>query len=59
MVSTTPPYSIDRRASLDHEVVQAVFDHILDGVLVTVPDGRILAANPAACAILGALEADH
>jgi PAS domain S-box-containing protein len=58
MVSTTPPSSIDQQASLDQQLVQAVFDHSLDGVLVTVPDGRILAANPAACAILGASEAD-
>jgi PAS domain S-box-containing protein len=34
----------------------AVFEHSLDGILLTVPDGRTLAANPAACAILGATE---
>lgn len=28
-------------------------DNILDGVMLTAPDGRILAANPAACAMLG------
>lgn len=50
MASTTPPYRLDER------LYQAVFDHSLDGVIITVPDGRVLAANPAACAILGASE---
>jgi diguanylate cyclase (GGDEF)-like protein/PAS domain S-box-containing protein len=31
---------------------EAIYRHSMDGVLFTVPDGRILAANPAACAIL-------
>jgi diguanylate cyclase (GGDEF)-like protein/PAS domain S-box-containing protein len=31
----------------------AFFEHCLDGLLVTTPDGRILDANPAACALLG------
>jgi PAS domain S-box-containing protein len=30
---------------------QAIFENSLDGILLTVPDGRILAANPAACRI--------
>lgn len=37
---------------------QAIFDHSLDGVLFTIPDGRILAANPAACQLLGRSEAE-
>ena len=36
---------------------EALFHHSLDGVLLTVPDGRILAANPAACELLGRSEA--
>jgi diguanylate cyclase (GGDEF)-like protein/PAS domain S-box-containing protein len=28
---------------------EAMFRHSLDGVLLTLPDGRVLAANPAAC----------
>lgn len=28
-----------------------IFEHSLDGILLTVPDGRILAANPEACRI--------
>ena len=31
---------------------QAIFEHSMDGVLFNCPDGRILAANPAACALL-------
>jgi diguanylate cyclase (GGDEF)-like protein/PAS domain S-box-containing protein len=31
----------------------AFFEHALDGLLVTAPDGRIFDANPAACALLG------
>ena len=31
----------------------AFFDHCLDGLLVTSPDGRVLDANPAVCALLG------
>lgn len=31
---------------------EAIFRQSIDGVLFTVPDGRILAANPAACEIL-------
>jgi diguanylate cyclase (GGDEF)-like protein/PAS domain S-box-containing protein len=37
----------------DHE---AIFRYNLDGILITVPDGHILAANPAACSILGMTE---
>ncbi len=35
---------------------EALYRHNLDGVLVTTPDGHILAANPAACDILGLTE---
>lgn len=35
-------------------IYQAAVEHSLDGVLITVPDGRVLYANPAACAMLGA-----
>lgn len=37
---------------------QALYENSPDGVLFTVPDGRVVAANPAACAILGMTEAD-
>ncbi len=34
----------------------AIFEHSLDAVMFTVPDGRILAANNAACALFGMTE---
>ncbi len=34
----------------------AVFEHALDPMMVTAPDGRILEANPAACELLGRSE---
>jgi diguanylate cyclase (GGDEF)-like protein/PAS domain S-box-containing protein len=36
---------------------EAIFRYSLDGVLLTTPDGRILAANPAACEMLQRSEA--
>ena len=39
--------------ALDYRVL---FEHSLDGVLFAIPDGRILAANPAACQLLGRSE---
>jgi PAS domain S-box-containing protein len=35
---------------------QSLFDHCLDGVLLTAPSGETLAANPAACRMLGRTE---
>jgi PAS domain S-box-containing protein len=35
-----------------------LYEHSPDGVLFTVPDGRVLAANPAACRILARTEAE-
>ena len=32
---------------------QTIFTHSPDGIMFTVPTGRVLAANPAACEILG------
>lgn len=37
---------------------EAIFTQSNDGVLLTAPDGRVLAANPAACRILGRSEAE-
>jgi diguanylate cyclase (GGDEF)-like protein/PAS domain S-box-containing protein len=36
----------------------AIYTHSPDGILFTVPGGRVLAANPAACEILGLSEAE-
>lgn len=38
--------------ALDAESFRAIFEHSIDGVLFTVPDGQILAANAAACDLL-------
>ncbi len=35
---------------------QSIFENSLDGILLTVPDGRILAANPSMCRMLGRSE---
>ncbi len=45
--------SLDALTAADY---QAVVEHSLDGVMFTIPDGRVLYANPAACAILRASE---
>jgi diguanylate cyclase (GGDEF)-like protein/PAS domain S-box-containing protein len=43
---------------LGPEAYRAIYENSPDGVLFTAPDGRVLAANPAACEILGATEAE-
>jgi PAS domain S-box-containing protein len=43
-------------AHLGAEDYRAMYEYSPDGVLFTSPDGRILAANPAACEILGRSE---
>ncbi|MGZ3755491.1 MAG: PAS domain S-box protein [Mucilaginibacter sp.] len=35
---------------------RACYDHSMDGILLTIPDGTILAANPAACELFGMTE---
>lgn len=45
-------------ATLGPEEYEAIYHHSIDGVMFTVPDGRILAANRAACEILGLSEAE-
>ena len=45
----------ERLGATDYE---AIVRHSIDGVLFTMPDGRVLAANPAACAILRLSEAE-
>jgi PAS domain-containing protein len=37
---------------------RALFQHSPDAVFMTIPDGHILAANPAACAMFGMSESD-
>ena len=45
-----------RRQSLGSEAYAAIFEHTTDGVLFTIPDGTILAANESACALLDLTE---
>jgi PAS domain S-box-containing protein len=44
----------DLRAS--EERYRAFFENSLDGIFITVPDGRVVSANPAACDMLGMTE---
>jgi len=37
---------------------RTIFENSMDGLFLTAPDGRILAANPAACEMLGRSEAE-
>ena len=56
---TERPVETDRATkTLGPEAYRAMYDNSPDGVLFTVPDGRVLAANPAACQILGRTEAE-
>lgn len=41
---------------LSSTIYRAIFENSLDGVMFTAPDGRIFAANDAACALLGLTE---
>jgi diguanylate cyclase (GGDEF)-like protein/PAS domain S-box-containing protein len=41
---------------LGPEAYRAIYEYSADGVMFTAPDGRIFAANPAACAILAMTE---
>ena len=41
---------------LGPEAYRALYDNSPDGVLFAIPDGRVIAANPAACEILGRTE---
>lgn len=45
-------------SAIGQEAYHAMYHHSPDGVLFTVPDGTVLAANPAACQILGRTEAE-
>src|SRR5690348_7471495 len=42
------------RPPIGTEIYRAAVEHSSDGVLITIPDGRVLYANPSACAMLGA-----
>lgn len=45
-------------ADQDEDFYRSLFEHSMDAVLYTVPDGQILAANPAACNLFNYTEAE-
>jgi PAS domain S-box-containing protein len=59
MISTDNPAEGEQAARvIGPEASLALYENSPDGVLFTVPDGTVLAANPAACQILGRTEAE-
>jgi PAS domain S-box-containing protein len=42
----------------EEPIYQMCYEHSLDGILLTIPNGNILAANPAACEIFGMTETE-
>ena len=44
------------RRQVGPEAYAAIFEHTTDGVLFTIPDGTVLAANKSACTLLGQTE---
>jgi PAS domain S-box-containing protein len=59
MISTGNPAEGEQAARvIGLEASLALYENSPDGVLFTVPDGTVLAANPAACQILGRTEAE-
>lgn len=49
-----PPRTGEPRAATEGEAAfHALFEQSLDGIFLTAPDGRVLAANPAACRMFG------
>jgi PAS domain S-box-containing protein len=46
----------ERALQESEERYRSLYENSLDGILLSAPDGRIFAANPAACAILGRSE---
>jgi diguanylate cyclase (GGDEF)-like protein/PAS domain S-box-containing protein len=48
--------ALDRRNRDAGQLAQAVIQNSRDGILLTAPDGRILAANPAVCQLYGYTE---
>ena len=49
---------VERALSESEARFHSLFDSSADGILLTIPDGRILAANQAACRMLGRTEAE-
>lgn len=52
----TQRYRAEEALAESEERYRALFENSIDGVLLTAPDGDILAANPEACRLLGRTE---
>jgi two-component system, cell cycle sensor histidine kinase and response regulator CckA len=48
----------ERALKISEEKFRLIFEHSLDGIFFTLVDGSVLAANPAACALLGRSEGE-
>jgi len=47
---------VEKEPGESYEFYRQIYENSLDAILLTAPDGRILAANPAACAMFGRSE---
>jgi PAS domain S-box-containing protein len=54
----TDTHSVQQALTDSQEELRHLFENAIDGVLYTGQDGRVLRANPAACAMLGRPESD-
>jgi len=58
LIDVTSRKQVERALSESEARFHSLFDSSADGILLTIPDGRILAANQAACRMLGRTEAE-
>jgi len=58
LTDVTSRKQVERALGESEARFHSLFDHSADGILLTIPDGRILAANRAACRLLGRTEAE-
>lgn len=57
-MNTTAQLSAEAKIWEGEEKYRSLFENSLDAILLTIPDGSILAANPAACEMFGRTEAE-
>ena len=56
MVNRLRSEQVEKTLRESEDRYRSLFDNSIDAVLLTAPDGRILAANPEACRIFGRTE---
>jgi PAS domain S-box-containing protein len=49
-------HEVDKKLRVSEKLYRAIFDNSIDAVMLTAPDGSILAVNPAACRFYGGTE---